>query len=179
MLQKDNRHKVLSLFFDNPLPDGAGFQLREISRKTAIAPPSVKNYLLELEKEGLITKKKHRVHSYPIYYSNRDNEDFRYLKKIDNAIRIKESGLLDYLWDTCMPDVIIVFGSFANGEDLQNSDVDLFVLSQEEKLDLEQFEKFLNRKIHLFFCKDFGKLSKELKNNIINGVILRGYLNVY
>ena len=54
MLKKDNFDKVLEEFFNNPLPDGIGFQLREISRNIKLAPKSVKLYLDELEKVDLI-----------------------------------------------------------------------------------------------------------------------------
>jgi predicted nucleotidyltransferase len=179
MLQKDNRHKILKLFFEDPLPKGIGFQLREISRKAKLAPTSVKRYLNELEKEKLIIKKKHRIHNYPIYYANRENEYFMFLKKIDMIQSIKESGLLDYLKNICMPDAIILFGSASRGEDIKDSDIDLFLLCKEKKLDLEKYEKGLKRKINIFFESNFDKLSKELKNNIINGVILEGYLKVF
>ena len=179
MLQKNNKYKILRIFFEDPSPNGIGFQLREISRKVTIAPTSVKKYLNELEKEDLIIKKKHRIHGYPVYYANKDNENFKFLKKIDNIMKIKESRLLDYLSEYCMPDVIILFGSASLGEDLKESDIDLFLMSKEEKLNLEKFEKILNRKINIFFSEDFRKLSKELKNNIINGVILKGYLRVF
>lgn len=179
MLQKDNRYKVLRLFFEDPYPKGIGFQLREIGRKVAIAPTSVKRYLRELEKEGLITKLKHRIYGYPIYYANRDNENFKLLKKLDNIVKIKESELLDHLLENCIPDVIILFGSASRGEDLKDSDIDLFVMSKEEKLDLGRFEKILGRKINILFNEDFNKLSKELRNNIINGIILKGYLKVF
>jgi predicted nucleotidyltransferase len=179
MLQKDNRYNILSIFFEDPSPKGIGFQLREISRKTKIAPPSVKKYLNELEKEGLIIKGKHRIHEYPIYYANRDNEYFKFLKKLDIIQKIKEYGLLEYLNDKCIPDSIILFGSASKGEDLKDSDLDLFLLCKEKKLDLIKYEKQLNRKINLFFSENFNKLSKELKNNIINGVILKGYLKVF
>jgi len=179
MLQKDNRYKVLSIFFDDPVPKGIGFQLREISRMVEVAPPSVKKYLKELEKESLIVKTKHRIHGYPVYYANRDNENFKFLKRLHNVMKIRESGLLEYLSERCMPDAVILFGSAANGEDLKESDIDIFVMSKEEKLDLKQFNKCLNRKINLFFSDNFNKLSKELRNNIINGVILKGYLKVF
>ena len=42
MLTKDNFDKVLEVFFDNPLPEGIGFQLREISRNIKLSPKSVK-----------------------------------------------------------------------------------------------------------------------------------------
>lgn len=179
MLKKNNRKKILELFFDNPYPKGIGFQLREISRLINLAPKSVKIYLKELEEEKLILKKEHRIHKYPVYCANRNNDYFLFLKKSDNILKIKESGLLDFLSDFCQPDVIILFGSFSKGEDVKESDIDIFLLCREIKLDLRKFEKKLNRKIMPFFCKDFHKLSKELKNNIINGVILQGYLKVF
>ena len=179
MLQKDNRYKILRIFFDDPSPKGIGFQLREISRKVAVAPPSVKKYLNELEKEQLIVKTKHRIHDYPVYYANRDNEEFKFLKKIDTVIKIKESGVIDYLLENCMPDVIILFGSASKGEDLKESDIDVFILSNKERIDITQFEKKLSRKINIFFSDNFNKLSKELRNNVINGIILKGYLKVF
>jgi len=179
MLQKDNRYRILRIFFEDPSPKGIGFQLREVSRKVAIATPSVKKYLTELEKEGLIVNVKHRIHGYPVYYANRDNDNFKFLKRLDTLMKIKESGLLEYLSESCMPDVIILFGSSASGEDLKDSDIDLFVASKDEKLSLDKFEKHLNRKISILFSDSFGRMSKELKNNIINGVILKGYLKVF
>ncbi len=179
MLQKDNRYKILRVFFEDPSPKGIGFQLREISRKVAIAPPSVKKYLTELEKEGLIVKAKHRIYGYPVYYANRDSENFKFLKRLDTIIMIKESGLLDYLSESCMPDVIILFGSSSRGEDQKDSDIDLFVMAREERTDLSKFGSRLNRKVNLLFNEDFSSLSKELRNNILNGVILKGYLKVF
>jgi len=179
MLQKDNRYKILRLFFEDPVPKGIGFQLREISRKCKIAPTSVKKYLNELEKEKLIVKKKHRIYNYPVYYANRDNEYFKFLKKIDTMQSIKEIGLLNYLENVCMPDAIVLFGSASKGEDIKDSDIDLFLLCKEKKLNLKKYEKELKRRINIFFESNFEKLSNELKNNIINGVILSGYLKVF
>lgn len=178
MLKKDNIDKVLEVFFNNPIPEGIGFQLREISRKIKLAPKSVKLYLEELEKENLIVKKEHRIHKYPVYYANRDNNYFKFLKRLNIIRRIKESGLLDYLNEECMPDVIILFGSASKGEDVKGSDIDLYLQCDEKKLDLSKYEKELNRNINLFFEKNFNKLSKELKKNMINGDKLEGYLRM-
>ena len=175
MLEKDNLNKILEVFFDNPIQEG-GFQLREISRKINVAPKSVKLYLEKLEKEKLIFKK--TLHSYPVYHANRDYDYFKFLKKINTIKAIKESGLLDFLYDTCLPNVIIMFGSASKGEDIMGSDIDIYLQCAEKKLILNKFETKLKRKINTFFEKSFGKLSTELKNNIINGVILKGYLSV-
>ncbi len=177
MLAKDNRYKVLKIFFDDPL--AKDFQLREISRKISLAPKSVKKYLDELEKENLIVRGKHRIHRYPVYHANRDNKYFKFLKKLDIMKEIKESGLLNYLDNNCMPDVVILFGSASKGEDVKDSDIDLFLLCKEKKLNLKSFEDMLNRGINIFYNNNFNKLSKELKNNIINGVILKGYLKLF
>jgi predicted nucleotidyltransferase len=178
MLVKDNLTKVLGIFFDNPIPEGSGFQLREISRTINLAPKSVKMYLEVLKKEDLIIAKKHRVHKYPIYYANRDNTYFKLLKKLDLIRRIEETGLLKYIDETCMPQVVFLFGSASRGEDISTSDIDLYVQSGEKRLKLDKYEKLLKRKINIFFEKNFIKLSKELKNNIINGDKLKGYLNI-
>src|SRR3989344_933258 len=109
MLQKDNRYRVLQLFFNDPVPQGGGFQLREISRSVNIAPPSVKKYLVELEADHLIIQQKHRIYGYPTYFPNGESEDYKFLKKLDIAQRIKESGLLAYLSEECSPEVIVLF----------------------------------------------------------------------
>ncbi len=179
MLQKYNKWKVLKIFFENPKPAEAGFQLREIGRITSLATTSVKLYLDELIKEGLIIKTNHRIHAYPVYWANTDNPEFRFLKKIDIIITMKESGLIDYLENQCMPDVIILFGSASRGEDTIESDIDLFLLCKEKKLNLSDFETKIKRNISPIFSEDFGVLSNELKNNIINGIIMKGYLKVF
>lgn len=178
MLQNYNRWNVLKVFFEDPLPEG-GFQLREISRKANLATTSVKNYLDELKKEKLIIEKKHRIHNYPTYYANRDNERFKFLKKLDMVYSLEEFSLLDYLNEKCMPDVIVLFGSASKGEDVKDSDIDLFLQCKEKKLELKKYENKIKRKINIFFSEDFNKLSNELKNNIINGIILKGYLKVF
>ncbi len=179
MLQNYNKWRVLKVFFENPMPKDAGFQLREIGRITSLATTSVKLYLNELIEEGLIIKKKHRIFAYPVYWANMDSARFKFFKKIDTIININESGLLEHLENQCMPDVIILFGSASKGEDTIESDIDLFLLCKERKLDLEDFENKIKRNIGLLFSEDFGELSNELKNNVLNGVIMKGYLKVF
>ena len=77
--------------------------------------------------------------------------------------------------------VIVLFGSYAKGEDIEDSDIDLYIETPSKKeIDLEQFEKILYRKIQIF---KFNKISEvpnpHLANNIINGIILNGHLEVF
>ena len=46
-------------------------------------------------------------------------------------------------------------------------------------LQVHDLEEKLNRKIELHFNERFASYPKELKNNIINGVVLMGFLEGY
>ncbi len=174
MIQKYSRYKILQEFFDFPRKN---FHIREMCRKTNMTQPSVTNHLKALLDEKLIIKENNGI--YPSFKANRDNEIFRLYKKTNIMQRIAETGLLKELEDFISPDAIILFGSASKGEDIEESDIDIFLQAKEKKIQLEKYEKLLNRKISLFFKESFGKLSEELKNNILNGVILRGYIKVF
>ncbi len=174
MLEKYNRYNVLKLFFDYPTES---FRLREISRLTKISPPSVMIYLKEFEREDLIKKQTKR--DIPFYSAMRDNTNFVLYKKISIIFELNKSGLIDYLWDKISPKAIVLYGSFARGESIENSDIDLFILGKEEKIEITGFEKKLGKKTHLLFKESLKEAPNELKNNILNGVIIKGYLKVF
>ncbi len=179
MLKSYNKWRVLGIFFDDPAPEGGGFQLRELSRKAKLAPKSVKNYLEELEGEGIIRRKKHRAQGFPLYCASRESEKFLFFKRLNTLYLLAESGVIGYVNDTCMPSAIVLFGSASRGEDIKDSDIDLYVECKERKLNLEKFEKEIGRKISVLFSEKLAELSPELKNNIINGIRLKGYLKVF
>jgi len=174
MLQKNNKYKLLKIFLFNPTEE---FRLRELSRLSKISPPSVMAYLKEFEKEGLIKSFKKR--GVPFYKSEIDGEKFREYKKIGILFELNDSGLTDFLWDELSPKAIILYGSFAKGESLEESDIDLFIIGKEKKIRLEEFEKKLERKIHLMFDDNPKNIPNELKNNLINGIVLKGYLKMF
>ena len=181
MIQRYSIWRVLQVFFDDPAPR-EGFTIRWISKQIGLAPTSVKLHLDELSREGgpgypLVTKSKGI--SYPAYWPNRTSELFRFYKRMDMIFRLEESGVLEAISEKCSPDVIVLFGSAARGEDVKGSDIDFFVASGERKLELRKHEDVLKRKISLHFSSTLNKLPKELRNNIINGVVLRGYLKVF
>ncbi len=178
MWKNYNKYKVLKVFFDDPVPKG-GFQLREIGRLAKLAPKSVGIYLEELIKEGLVVKEIRRLHKYPVYYANRDDSSFKLYKKLDLVASLYETGLVDHLYDKRVPGCIVLFGSASKGEDLKGSDIDIFIEASEKIIDLSKFEKKLGRRINPIFSGNFQELSQELKNNIVNGVILKGYLKAY
>ena len=86
-------------------------------------------------------------------------------------------GLVNYLHEKFPLNVIILFGSYSRGEDIEKSDIDIALDTKEKILELKEFEKKLNKKINIEFI-DFNKISKELRDNIINGIILSGYMQL-
>lgn len=181
MLQKCSAWRVLEVFFNDPKPQGEGFSLSEISRQSDLAHTSVKNHLQALEENGLIitSEKSAGERTYPVYSANWESEKFRHYKLIDTLYRIRESGLLETLQKKTTPDCIILFGSAARGEDLRDSDVDLYLQCGEKSLDLSTYEDSLKRNIQLHFQPDFNSYPPALRNNIVNGIVLYGYLTAY
>jgi len=164
----------LQEFFDWPRKD---FQMREISRRVRLAQVSVMRHLAALQKAELVVKEKKGI--YPTFRANRENEDFRLLKMQNLVWRIHESGLVVALDERFRPNCIVLFGSGARGEDTETSDVDIFVQAEEKGIELEKYEKALNRKIRFLFEPRLKELGKELLNNIVNGHVIYGYLKVF
>ncbi len=175
MLEEYSRYKILREFFTCPTKN---FQMRQISRNTKITQPSVINHIKALVKMELIVKEEGKS-TYPTYKANRDSKLFKIYKKSDLLIKFEEISLVDYINDQCLPNSIILFGSASLGEDIEDSDIDLFVQSKEVKLNMEKFEKILKRKVNVLFEDRFNRLSDELKNNILNGIKLKGYLKIF
>jgi len=172
MIQNYIKYKILRIFFDYPTRK---FQLREISRIIHLGLPSVINHVKDLEKQGFIKKISGGVYD---SYTSDKTEMFKIYKKNDILIRLHESGLVDLLVDTVVPDAIVLFGSASKGEDIEESDVDLFLVAKEKQMDLKVFEKKINRKISLHFEDKIQNIPKELLNNIVNGIVIYGYLKV-
>jgi predicted nucleotidyltransferase len=174
MLDKYNRYKLIKLFLDSPTES---FRLREIARLTKISPPSVMIYLKEFENNGLIKKQIKR--KIPFYTAIRDDPNFILYKKLSILFELNNVGLIEYLWDNLSPEAIVLYGSFSKGESIENSDIDLFILGKEKELTISEFEKKLNKKIHLLFKASLKEIPNELKNNLLNGIILKGYIKVF
>jgi len=170
--------KTAEVFFTSP---SKKHYLMDISRSIGLAHTSVKKNLDELVKMEMIKEyaEKKGGRSFPLYMANTEGRLFKRCKIIHNLSFLMESGVIDFIEEKLMPRCIVLFGSYQKGEDTEDSDIDIFVECPEEKLDLRGFEEKLNRKIELHFNERFASYPKELKNNIINGVVLMGFLEGY
>lgn len=178
MLQKSSMSKTAASFFLNPTKE---HYLMDISRNIDLAHTSVKKNLKDLVKLGLIVeiveKKGGRI--FPLYKANITNKVFKKYKIIYNITSLLESNLIEFIEEKLTPKSIVLFGSYLRGEDTEVSDIDIFVECKKEELNIDKFEKKLNRKIELHFNENFTSYPEELKNNIINGIVLSGFLEGY
>lgn len=175
MIQNSTIWRIAAIFFQEPTKQ---HYLKEISRRTRIAHTSVAVHLRSLIKQGIIIRQVERrgARSFPLYAASQ-NEEFRFYKKIYNIIALKESGLIPYLKDNYTPSTIVLFGSYARGEDTDESDIDIFLQAEGKAIDLSKFKRRLHRAIQLHIVPSFFGYSPELRTNIINGVVLSGYLD--
>jgi predicted nucleotidyltransferase len=176
MIQKSSMALTVEFFFRFPTKEHS---LKDVSQSIKIAHTSVKKNLQKLLKSGLLTQRieKKGRRKFPWYKAKR-NKSFITHKKVNNLSALLGCGVISHLEETLMPKSIVVFGSYEKGEDVEDSDVDLFVEGKSEEILLSKFEKKLTRKIQLHFG-DFESFSNELKNNIINGTVLHGFLEGY
>lgn len=178
MLQKSTAWKVAGVFFKEPTEE---HYLKEISRKAGIAHTSVKKQLELLKIESIIKETIQRKESrkFPVYKANINNGSYINEKKHYNLHNHSFYGLKNFLSLKLMPKTMVLFGSYSQGRDIEDSDIDIFVECKKQEIDVSEYETELNRKVQLHFNERFKSLSKELKNNIINGVILTGFLEAF
>ena len=176
MKTKDIKTKLKEYFFLNPT---IKLRVRQIERELKVPLPSVIRYTKELEKEGIL--KSTKIANITTYSADRTSKTFLLEKKLFNIHQLNISGLVDFLIEELSNPTVIVFGSYAKAEDVENSDIDIYIETpSKKKINVEKYEKILRRKIQLFIYKNIHELeNKELANNIINGIILNGFMEVF
>src|SRR3989344_693818 len=132
------QQEVLRLLF---IKAGNTLNARAISKFLAVSQPAVSKSLPLLQKEGLIKVLKDKNTKRLSIELNRDDPQVVWLKRADNLKQIYESGLVKSLYDSFPEASVILFGSYAFGEDTTKSDIDLVLIGSKEKnIDLSKFE---------------------------------------
>ena len=174
ILVTNKKDLVLRFFLENPTTE---IHLRELSRQTQISFPWVRKIVLQLSKEGYVLKKEER--GLVLVKANRDNQLFLALKKSANFFSLFQIRLIEKLVELYeRPQTIILFGSYSRGEDTEESDVDIAIITRRKcTISLSSFEKKLKRKIKILELKP-EKIEKEFMNTLANGIVLYGYLEI-
>ncbi|MCK4589429.1 MAG: nucleotidyltransferase domain-containing protein [Nanoarchaeota archaeon] len=149
--------------------------VREYARLIQVTPPTASNILKKYHQENLLHQKKDR--GYLFFYANKSKE-FIDLSRIYWNKRLAD--LLSFLEKEIVHPTIILFGSLSKAEVKKDSDIDLAIISTStKKLNLNKFEKTLSRNIQIFLYRSFQDIkNKELKNNLLNGYILKGKIKL-
>ena len=166
MFKNTNTNKVAEEIFLRPTQERS---IRDLAKLTKLSPATVSKIVKQLETEGIIQSR--TVAKSNLIKADIENENYRFYKKLHNIESLKT--LINAL-NRKKPRAIILFGSYSKGEDTEQSDIDLAIISNEFKIDLEPYQKKLNRKIQAFFFSTEEKIPENLKQNIINGIILAG-----
>ncbi|HIH39110.1 TPA: nucleotidyltransferase domain-containing protein [Candidatus Woesearchaeota archaeon] len=177
----DKEFAILSLFFEHPNRE---FHVRETAKLTKISHRSASKYLSKLAKDGFLAVEKGKAKLIN-YKADTENGYFIEYKRFYNMLKLRRSGLIDFLNKVYSHPTIIIFGSYSRAEDTEKSDADIFILSETKKeINLSNYENKINRKVQLFVMNDdeFEKAKKSspnLINNIINGIKISGILEVF
>ena len=159
------------------------FSLSDLAKEAGVAKSNIGKMLKDLEKNEMVDK----VELAKIWRikAKQSSWRFRTAKIVYNLNVIYQSGLVEYLTEYFKnPQSIIVFGSFRNGEDVSNSDIDIAIETSDKKfhetfkiLELKEFEKLLRRQIQIHGF-DRKSVDRNVFNNIANGIVLSGFLEV-
>ncbi len=181
MSKKIDKMKILENFMEEPERE---FHIRELAKIVKVSPTTATSYLEDFKRENLLEKSKSR--NVILYRANSQSSIFRETKKYINILKILKSGLVEYLnRQLNYPEAIILFGSYARGENTKQSDIDLFVLtSSKRELLLREYETKLGTNIQLFIynrkeIQNMKSNNKNLLNNILNGIKLSGFIEVF
>ncbi|MGV8171684.1 MAG: nucleotidyltransferase domain-containing protein [Candidatus Woesearchaeota archaeon] len=170
------QNDILRLLFVNV---GNPMNAHNIAQVLKVSQPAISKALPLLEKELLIKIQKDSRSKRLSIELNTDNHQIIWLKRADNIRQIYESGLVQLLYDKLPEATIILFGSYASGEDTVKSDIDLAVIGARHKnLDIKRFGQALGREIIINNYESFEKIDKHLKNSLINGILLKGAIEL-
>lgn len=185
MLQKNNNilvnkasYEIAKLVFNYPHKK---FYLRELAREIGCSTTAISDSLNDLKIKGIIKIEKNNLTKNII--ANLDSEDYRYYKLAFNLYRLASLGITKELIKTFKnPECITIFGSFAKAEDIEESDIDLLIITDNKIIDTNQItktiEKEFNRKLNLHIRKSYQKFGEEFINSVCNSMVLYGYLKV-
>lgn len=175
---KEAMFKVAELVFTYP---NRTFHLREIAQETHFSTTAISQALSSLSALKIIATEETKLTKN--VKADIDSEAYRFYKSILNVYRIKHYMFFDFLITKFQnPQTIVLFGSFARGEDIEKSDIDILIITPNkysfEKKELNTYEKAFHRTINIHILPSLEKSEASFKNAVANGIVLHGYVKV-
>jgi len=162
---------ILELLARDPMKQ---FYQREIAKEAKISVGAANKLLDELVKQELIIlEKRGKMFFYRI---NLKSPVARQFKILFNIMLL--DGLVKTVKDHCKR--IVLFGSCADGTDVKESDIDIFVLTQEKDFvtkTINKYEKEIRRRIapivlNTIEWTNMKRKDRSLHDNISKGLVL-------
>ncbi len=159
------------------------FSLSDLATESGVGKAQMGKIISELVKKDILTVQK--LSSIWRIRANSEGEPFKRLKITYNLNFLFQSGIIEFLTNHYQnPKAIVVFGSFRRGEDQTGSDIDIAIeasgkgeLITTRLKDLLPFEESIQRTIQLhIFTRT--TINPHVFNNIANGIVLKGFLEV-
>ena len=180
LLVQTGIQKVTELFFKFPEKE---FSLSDIAKETGVAKANLGSIIDSLKQIGFLNIEKLSK----IWRIRADRANWLFLRNkiVYNLNFVYQSGLIEFLYEHYKhPKSIVLFGSFRKGEDVSGSDIDISIEQDEFKeyrtlalKELIEFEKQIGRKVQIHeFSRNLVDIN--LFNNIANGIVLIGFLEV-
>ena len=159
---------------------GKPLNAHRIATILRVSQPAVSKALPQLGKMDFIKIEKDNESKRFSIELNTDNPIVIGLKRADNLKQLYESELITFLYDNFPGTTVILFGSYAFGEDTVTSDIDLAIIGGKEKqIDLTKFENILGREIIINYYSFFKDINKNLLSNVLNGITLKGAVEIW
>jgi len=163
--------RILEFFFLNPVRE---FHERELMRRVKVSKGSANKILRQLADHGFLERRK--MGRMVFYRLAMGNPVVRQFKVLSNVYSLKI--LLDRIKQDTKK--VILFGSCADGKDVGESDIDLFVLTSNKstvRSEVSRFNRSSNRKVVpiIVDANEFVKLKKDdepLYERIQRGIVL-------
>jgi predicted nucleotidyltransferase len=161
---------ILAQLAEDPMKE---FYQREIAEKAQVSLGSANQLLRDLVKrEMVILERRGKMLFYRI---NLDNSVSRHFKILFNVMYLDE--LVKELRNACKR--MILFGSCAEGTDMKESDIDIFVLTQKKDVVIQtinKYERRINRRIAPIVLSSIEWASMRRKDRPLYDSISRGII---
>lgn len=162
---------VLYFLLSNPMEQ---FHEREIVRQTGVSVGAVNQILRRFQNAGLVEKDKRGKTN--LYRANLRNPVARQFKVLFNVLAL--NSLVNKVKQ--ISDRIVLFGSCAEGTDVKDSDIDLFILASDTEAvnrEVRRCEQEIDRKLSLIVLtpNELAKMKardKPLYERISRGITL-------
>lgn len=162
---------VLYFLLSNPMEQ---FHEREIVRRTGVSVGAVNQILRRFQRVGLVEKDRRGKTN--LYRANLKDPVARQFKVLFNVFALND--LVDKIKH--ISDRIVLFGSCAEGTDVKESDIDLFILTSDAETvnhEVRRYEQKIDRTLSLILVNpdELAKIKakdKPLYERISGGITL-------